>query len=88
MFKLMDKKIITIFRKSFLLNWPYENATTCVINSNNDVHFTHFQHSFQVSLFYTDMKPVNHHLKYVCETVCCVSHPELKRNYLFICPDN
>ena len=23
MFKLMDKKIITILRKSFLLNWPY-----------------------------------------------------------------
>ena len=24
MFKLMDKKIITIVRKFFLLNWPYE----------------------------------------------------------------
>ena len=24
MFKLLDKKIITIFRSFFLLNWPYE----------------------------------------------------------------
>ena len=28
MFKLMDKKIIAILRKLFLLNWPYEFATT------------------------------------------------------------
>ena len=26
MFKLMDKKIITILRKLFLLNWPYVRA--------------------------------------------------------------
>ena len=26
MFKLMDKKIIAIVRKLFLLNWPYEIA--------------------------------------------------------------
>ena len=26
MFKLMDKKIITILRKLFLHNWPYENV--------------------------------------------------------------
>ena len=25
MFKLMDKKIITILRKFFVLNWPYES---------------------------------------------------------------
>ena len=26
MFKLMDKKIITILRGNILLNWPYETA--------------------------------------------------------------
>ena len=26
MFKLMDKKIIAIFRLYFLLNWPYGNV--------------------------------------------------------------
>ena len=43
MFKLMDKKIITILRKLFLLNWPYvylfrspDSVQCCILPGSNN----------------------------------------------------
>ena len=40
MFKLMDKKIITILRKLFLFNWPYGNQSTLQLIYSILVEFT------------------------------------------------
>ena len=34
MFKLMDKKIITILTSKFLLNWPYEDGLNSKATTN------------------------------------------------------
>ena len=49
MVKVMDKKIITILCKLFLLNWPYENGHVCMGHMGQHTRFKHLSASSEGS---------------------------------------
>ena len=64
MFKLMDKKIITILRKLFLLNWPYVQGLDIKPIGWFYLHRLIYQpaHGILVLIAYVQKPPLNTHV--------------------------